>query len=541
MKQSWVKYGTRLKILEIKELLSHLPRWASVSITSTSHLSKELFTHKGAGSLIRRGYKIHEFKNSLEGVNVDRLKKLLGASPAYDPSLFEVLKKVPFTIYLDEEYHSAAVVLQQSGEVPVLYQFYTLPEAQDFNFRENIWHRIRATFPQLSWVIERKDPEKAWFFTHSEGSFSEAEKSVFWYGLKDVSEARGCVDRLAKSGTPSFASSLKGQTRAYSTATKRDLSRVGMLGARGYVGQEVIKLLESHPYLDLVSLNSRELEGKNVEGYTPKLPSPEPFRYENLAPAACAARKDIDCWIMALPNGLCKPYVDAIRGSGRKAVILDLSADYRFEPTWQYGFTERFRKEVSSASLISNPGCYATGAQVSLLPALKAFGFASAPSVFGVSGYSGAGTKPSKNNDVNFLHDNLAPYALVNHVHEREVSHQLGSPIFFTPHVASFFQGISITASMKFARPTTEKEMYEVYADHFSGETLIKVQKEIPFVKDNSRRHHAVVGGFAVSSDGTHGVAICTLDNLLKGAATQALQNINLALGYKELEGIKLE
>ena len=133
-------------------------------------------------------------------------------------------------------------------------------------------------------------------------------------------------------------------------------------------------------------------------------------------------------------------------------MILDLSADYRFDSSWQYGFTERFRQDIAKAKLISNPGCYATGAQISLLPSLKAFGFKSPPSVFGVSGYSGAGTKPSKNNDVNFLKDNLAPYSLVNHVHEREVSHQLGHPIFFMPHVAPFFQGITLTVSMQFQR-----------------------------------------------------------------------------------------
>ena len=196
------------------------------------------------------------------------------------------------------------------------------------------------------------------------------------------------------------------------------------------------------------------------------------------------------------------------------------------------------RSAIRDASLISNPGCYATGAQLALLPLIKTIGVSASPSVFGVSGYSGAGTSPSKNNDPAYLKDNLVPYTLVDHMHEREVSHQLGTPINFMPHVAPFFRGITLTVNVPLTRSVTKGELLDIFGEAYSGEALIKVGAEVPVVKDNSGKHHVAIGGFAVANN--RAVVVATLDNLLKGAATQALQNINLAYGFEELAGIKI-
>ncbi len=101
-------------------------------------------------------------------------------------------------------------------------------------------------------------------------------------------------------------------------------------------------------------------------------------------------------------------------------VILDLSADYRFDPGWTYGLPERFRDQIRTSKLIANPGCYATGSQLGLLPLKDRL--ASPPVIFGVSGFSGAGKTPSPRNDPEMLRDNLMPYALSGHVHEQEIS-----------------------------------------------------------------------------------------------------------------------
>src|SRR5690606_38726852 len=128
--------------------------------------------------------------------------------------------------------------------------------------------------------------------------------------------------------------------------------------------------------------------------------------------------------------------VDAVDVVGKgKSVIVDLSADFRFDDKWTYGLPELVpRENIAKATRISNPGCYATAAQLAIAPLVPYLG--GQPTVFGVSGYSGAGTKPSPKNDVKQLTDNLIPYSLTDHIHEREISAQLGVEVAFIPYVA---------------------------------------------------------------------------------------------------------
>jgi N-acetyl-gamma-glutamyl-phosphate reductase / acetylglutamate kinase len=226
-----------------------------------------------------------------------------------------------------------------------------------------------------------------------------------------------------------------------------------LIGARGYTGQALIELLNKHPNMDLRHVSSRELKGKKLEGYTKRN-----ITYENLSPEdvkRMADKGEVDCWVMALPNGVCKPFVDAINDSAKPdALIVDLSADYRFDDTWTYGLPETVdRRKLADAKRIANPGCYATAAQLGIAPLLKFIG--GQPTVFGVSGYSGAGTKPSPKNDVKNLENNLIPYSLVDHVHEKEISRQLGTEVAFIPHVAVWFQGIHV-CSPPLSSPDTQ-------------------------------------------------------------------------------------
>ncbi|KAL2692238.1 Protein arg-6, mitochondrial [[Neocosmospora] mangrovei] len=308
-------------------------------------------------------------------------------------------------------------------------------------------------------------------------------------------------------------------------------SRVGLIGARGYTGQALIDLLNNHPYMDLRHVSSRELNGQELQGYTKRK-----IIYENLSPEDVARLdKDVDCWIMALPNSVCKPYVEALGDS--KSVIVDLSADYRFDDTWAYGQPELTkRSNITQSTRISNPGCFATGSQLAIAPLLEHI--EGQPVVFGVSGYSGAGTKPSPKNDVNLLTDNLIPYSLTGHIHEGEISRHLGTPVAFIPHVVSWFQGIHLTVNIPLNKTMTSRDIRQLYQDRYAGEKLIKVVGEAPLVKDISKKHGVEIGGFAVDKTGKRVIVCATIDNLNKGASTQCLQNMNLALGYAEYEGI---
>ncbi|KFY20277.1 hypothetical protein V491_03851, partial [Pseudogymnoascus sp. VKM F-3775] len=190
------------------------------------------------------------------------------------------------------------------------------------------------------------------------------------------------------------------------------------------------------------------------------------------------------------------------------------------------------RSDIARAKRIANPGCYATAAQIGIAPLVEFLG--GQPTVFGVSGYSGAGTKPSPKNDVENLRENLIPYSLTDHIHEREISSQLGVNVAFIPHVASWFQGIHHTISVPLDRTFTSRDIRQIYQDRYAGEKLVKVTGEPPSVKAISGKHGVEVGGFGVHSSGKRVVVCATIDNLLKGAATQCLQNMNLALGFAE-------
>jgi N-acetyl-gamma-glutamyl-phosphate reductase len=166
---------------------------------------------------------------------------------------------------------------------------------------------------------------------------------------------------------------------------------------------------------------------------------------------------------------------------------------------------------------------------------------ASPPACFGVSGYSGAGTTPSDRNDVEKLRDNLMPYSLVDHLHEREVTRHLGIPVEFLPHVAPHFRGITMTVNLWLDRAMSSQQIQARYRERYAQDALIRVVDDAPWVSRIADRHYVEIGGFAVAPGGKRVVIVATLDNLLKGAATQAMQNLNLALGHPELEGIAHE
>jgi len=233
---------------------------------------------------------------------------------------------------------------------------------------------------------------------------------------------------------------------------------------------------------------------------------------------------------MALPNGVCKPYIEAIdaasKGRDRPSVIVDLSADHRFTDSWTYGLPELTKRSlIYPAKRISNPGCYATAAQLGIAPILDHLG--GQPTVFGVSGYSGAGTKPSPKNDLEQLRDNLMPYSLTDHVHEREISRQLDTPVSFIPHVASWFRGIHHTINIPLNKTMTSRDIRQIYQDRYAGEKLVKVVGEAPLVREIMNRHGVEIGGFAVHSSGKRVVVCASIDNLLKGAATQCLRKFS--------------
>ncbi|NZA25132.1 N-acetyl-gamma-glutamyl-phosphate reductase [Luteimonas sp. SJ-92] len=312
-------------------------------------------------------------------------------------------------------------------------------------------------------------------------------------------------------------------------------ARVGLVGARGHTGAELIRLVAAHPGLALGFVSSRELAGQRVDAHVAEFSGA--LRYETLDPAAVAGR-GVDAVVLALPNAKGGPFVAELERAAPGTVIVDLSADRRFDDGWYYGLPELTRARYAGQRRISNPGCYATAMQLAIAPLLD--DVVGPVQCFGVSGYSGAGTAPSDRNDPEKLRDNLMPYALAGHIHEREAARQLGADVEFMPHVAPHFRGIAMTVNLHLRAPVAADAVAARYRERYAGEPLVEVVDAAPWVSRIAGRHGVQIGGITVSGDGRRVVAVATLDNLLKGAATQAMQNLNLALGFGEFEGIPL-
>eukprot|EP00834_Sanchytrium_tribonematis_P006130 NODE_425_length_7669_cov_0.863937.p2 type:complete len:539 gc:universal NODE_425_length_7669_cov_0.863937:957-2573(+) len=517
MKMDWVKYGTRLKLKQFHELLHHLPRTSSISITSATQLQRELFTHKGAGTLIRRGFKIQ--KHDIDSVNIDLLRHQLK-----DHYLFKDVSLTLFLgslhdcdIYCDEAYE--CIVIVKRMDYPFIVLFHAHKSALLNDVHEMIFENIMKDYEKFMWVIHHENVEKLWHFKKATGTLKSQDEIILWKGnnLEKVQSQYDSYRKVFQRDVGKrFYSTLKYSTkRRYS----QKISNVGLIGARGYTGQELINIIARHPNLKLECVSSRELKGKKVENTD--------VTYSLIDPKDIKTFK-VDAWILALPNLLSTNYVKEI-----ETPVVDLSADHRFTDDWVYGLPELHRNKIKKQAKISNPGCYATGMQLALAPILTRIH--PNPHIFGVSGYSGAGTTKSKYNDIDFLDKNIVPYKLQQHIHEKEVSRHL-MPIQFTPHVSYHFRGIVLTIHVHLHGKSSKEQLIKAYKDFYINEPLVRVIEEIPNLKDIKNQHHVEIGGFSVHDD--RAVIVCTIDNLLKGAATQCIQNLNLALEYPEFAGI---
>ena len=599
MSQPWCRYGTRLKIKEIKELLDTLPRTSSVAIIHPQDLQRELFTDSGAGTLIRRGSKLLTADDVTQFADVDKLKKVLvrdreglDAEATVDRYI-DFLQQNPFKAYYDEAMNALAIVLppNDNWKHSTLATLSITKSGWLTNVADNVFTAIMKENPKLVWTVKEDDENLSWFYDKANLTTVSNGSVMFCHGIDNSeivplmkefethgramfgdSNLEARLQRAARIASENLSGAQTGvqQARAYSTMTSSQLglrptakamippfpaaqrvgfsrgyatttnpnppfgrknasndqtSRIGLIGARGYTGQTLISLLNSHPHMDLRHVSSRELAGRSLDGYTKKK-----LTYEDLSPEDVRDMErmgEMDCWVMALPNGVCKPYIDSIyegrSASDHKSIIVDLSADYRFDKTWTYGLPELVsRSQIYKSTQISNPGCYATAAQLGIAPLLEHLG--GQPTIFGVSGYSGAGTKPSPKNDVEMLTNNIMPYSLTDHIHEREISSELGVEVAFMPHVAVWFQGIHHTISLPLNKTMTSRDIRQIYQDRYAGEKLVKVIGEAPMVKAISGKHGVEIGGFAVHSSGKRVVVCATIDNLLKGAATQCLR-----------------
>lgn len=341
--------------------------------------------------------------------------------------------------------------------------------------------------------------------------------------------------------------------------------KVAVAGASGYMGAELLRLLFVHARVEVVAVTSERAAGEPVEGFYPHLRGLTALRFEALDPDRLA--RDAECVFLALPHMESQKAVPVLRHRGRK--VIDLSADYRLKDpgayaTWYrtphadpdglavavYGLPELHRKAIASASVVASPGCYPVGAILAIAPLLKS-GLAGGDGIVidSKSGVSGAGAQ-GRRVDPMYLYteanENVLAYGVASHRHtpeiEQELSGVLGRPVTvaFTPHLIPLNRGLFTTASVPLTRAAATEELLDAYREFYAGEPFVRVLPEgkLPAIR-------AVLGSnfcdVAVVADPRTRRAVClsAIDNLGKGGAANAVQDLNLLFGWDERAGLE--
>lgn len=329
------------------------------------------------------------------------------------------------------------------------------------------------------------------------------------------------------------------------------MHRVGVIGASGFTGALAAELVWRHPRLELASATARAEAGTPLAKLYPRYRAPVVLSELDLAAAA-----GWDAAIVAYPHGAAAPVVAELAGAG--VPVVDLSADFRlrdpavysrwygehpaFELTADaaYGLTELNREAVAGARIVANPGCYPTATLLALAP-LAEEGLVEDVVVDAKSGVSGAGRGGGERLHFVNVDENFSPYGTEGHRHEPEIAQELARfgaevPVTFTPHLLPLDQGELVSCYVRPTREVRAEELRELFEARYSGEAFVELADGPPGVRDvretNYCRIHATVD--------RHGrpVVFAVIDNLWKGASSQAIQNLNLMLGLDEGEGL---
>lgn len=339
--------------------------------------------------------------------------------------------------------------------------------------------------------------------------------------------------------------------------------RVGIVGASGFTGAELLRLVAGHPDLEIVLATGDSQAGTTVAELYPSLATAYPsLRFEPWADGL-ADELDLDLVFCGLPHGTSQQIVPGLLSPDR--VVVDLGADFRLKdaslyPRWYgvdhtvphlladavYGLPELFRDDLRSARLVATPGCYVTTATLALAP-LLAGGHVEPTGIVvdAASGVSGAGRPPKPTTTFATVDANFTAYGLLDHRHtpemEQNLTHVAGRDVqvLFTPHLAPMTRGILATCYARPAAATTTAEVRDVLRSAYADEPFVTVLDGPPSTKSTLGSNSVHVTAYADERTGWV-VALAALDNLTKGASGGALQAANVALGLPETTGLPL-
>jgi N-acetyl-gamma-glutamyl-phosphate reductase len=342
-------------------------------------------------------------------------------------------------------------------------------------------------------------------------------------------------------------------------------ARIGVFGASGYTGAELVRLLLRHPRADMQLLTADRRAGQEMRNVFPQF---SPFDLPRLVSVEGLdfASAGLDLVFTALPHGTTQEIIKRLVAEAPATKIVDLSADFRLHdlaayakwyghphqaPDLQkqavYGLTEIYRREVKRAQLVANPGCYTTGAQLPLIPLLKAKAIESDEIVIDAkSGMTGAGRAAKENMLFSEVSEGFHAYGVGQHRHMAELDQEFSLAagreviVSFTPHLVPMNRGIFSTIYVRGRRGRTPEELHALLLKFYEKAAFVHV---LPFGETPQTRH--VRGSnmtfIGVVKDRVPGRAIIlsALDNLVKGASGQAVQNMNVMLGYPETMGLE--
>jgi N-acetyl-gamma-glutamyl-phosphate reductase len=328
---------------------------------------------------------------------------------------------------------------------------------------------------------------------------------------------------------------------------------VGVVGASGYTGAELLRLCAGHPYLSVVVATGDSQAGEPVRELYPSLAA----AYPSLVFSKLSAEelRGLDLVFMALPHGEAQHLVPEL--IGHVGGVVDLSADFRLRDAavygkwygsahvhpemlgeFAYGLPELFRDDLEGAKLVAVPGCYPTAAALALTPLVRQ----GAVDLQGVivdaaSGVSGTGRKLSHGTHFNTVDEDFSAYGLLNHRHTPEIEQATGAQVLFTPHLAPMNRGILATCYARARANNETADLLDILLQAYAEEPFVVVSEASPSTKATLGSNCAHLTARADRRTGSV-ISICAIDNLMKGASGQAVQCANVVLGLPETTGL---
>jgi len=337
--------------------------------------------------------------------------------------------------------------------------------------------------------------------------------------------------------------------------------KVAVVGATGYTGEELVKILSGHPQARLVYVSGKEDREVRIQDIFPYLRNRVDL--ECRAFSFDEAVKEADLVFLSLPHTVSIQYVSDFLKAGKK--VVDVSADYRlkdpdvYEKFYKvrhkdlpnlksaiYGLPELNRSKIKSAKLVANPGCYPTGVILGLVPGVRE-GFIEPDSVIidAKSGVTGAGRKADKSLNFSEVNESFKAYKLFEHQHVPEIDQELSAAskksvsVVFVPHLLPVNRGILSTMYVRLRKKTDTQTLVAAYQEAYKGEPFVKVYSDgrLPELKHVVNTNYCDIG-LRVNPDKKLAVIVAAIDNLGKGAAGQAVQNMNVMAGFDETAGL---